>query len=292
MRNNHKLCLWRKTTRYLLCILAVNVSLLGVFVNTISADTLIFQDDFEDTTLNAWIVQPTETWTNSVSNAHSGTRKARVSGNVEGAVLRKELPTTGFTDVTVTFWHDTNTGWDLQDLLELQWTSNGGSTWNTVVTLDGDDLTPSIEGAAEWIEHTVALGTEASNAATFGIRFVATISGASDIIYIDDVQVRGTSTAPVTPTPTVTVTPTPTVTVIPTQSVTPTIQPTVMPTPTPTKAPTPTVAPTVMVTPTATPTPLPDNENQGSAMTLIKQLLKMLLRLLFTRTFSLFWHLS
>lgn len=261
-----------KYTNYVLGGLLV---FLLCFPHAVHAQSVtLFEDDFEDATLDAWVVQPEGTWTNSVSNAHSGTRKARVAGNVEGAVMQRDVSTVGYTDIVVTFWHDTNTGWDAQDLLEMQW-SVDGSTWHTGVVIDGDDRTPLEEGGDEWIEHVVVPGVLADNQPTFGIRFVATITGTSDIVYVDDVHVSGTAsggggqpTPTPTPTPTVIVTPSPT----PTTVVTPT--PTQQPQPTPTQAPQPT--PTVVVTPIPSP---PDNG--GGAMGLIS-LLVAVVRQVFT----------
>lgn len=285
MRELHKLCLWRLTTRFFVVVffsvlLALSTSPVAVF-----ADTTLFFDDFEDTTLNAWAVNPEGSWTNGSSNAHSGTRKARVAGNVEGAILQKNISTAGHTDIVLSFWHDTSAGWDSQDLLELQWTPDGGATWNTVVTLDGDDLTPMVEGGEDWIEHTHTLPANAANNSDFGIRFVATISGTTDIIFVDDVQVRGTTTGGGQPTPT----PTSGVTVTPTAA--PTVQPTASPTPTvqPTATPTPKVTPTIQPTVHATPTPQQPQNDVVQNVSLVS-LIRMLIRLLFANIFSLFLH--
>lgn len=277
--------MWRLTTRL---FIPVYFATAFIFPAPASADTQLFFDDFEDATLDAWVVQPDGTWTNGSSNAYSGTRKARVAGNVEGATLQRNVSTVGNSDVVVSFWHDTSAGWDSQDLLELQWTPDGGATWNTVATLDGDALTPMVEGGEDWIEHTHALPANAGNNGGFGIRFVATISGTTDIMFVDDVRVGGTATGGTQPTPTAvpTVLPTATPTVQPTVNPTPTVQPTATPTP---KA-TPTVAPTVQPTATATPTPTPQQPSNPLQNVSFFTLLRMLIRLLFANIFSFLLH--
>lgn len=232
----------------------------------------LFEDDFEDATLDAWVVQPEGTWTNSVSNAHSGTRKARVAGNTEGAIMQRNVSTVGHTDVVVTFWHDTNAGWDAQDLLEMQW-SVDGSTWHTGAVIDGDDRTPVEEGGEEWIEHVVLPGALADNQPAFGIRFVATITGTSDIVYVDDVRVSGTASGgggqpTPTPTPTTVVTPSPT--------------PTTVVTPTPTQQPQPTPTPTPQPTPTVVVTPIPSPPDSGGGVMGLIGLLVAVVRQVFT----------
>lgn len=285
MRELHKLCLWRTTTRFSAVAFFSVLLVLFTSPTAVFADTTLFFDDFEDTTLGAWLVQPEGSWTNGLSNAHSGTRKARVAGNVENATLQRSVSTAGNTDIVLSFWHDTSAGWDSQDLLELQWTPDGGATWNTVVTLDGDDLTPMVEGGEDWIEHTHTLPANAANNSGFGIRFVATITGTTDIIFVDDVRVSGTATGGGQPTPT----PTSGVTVTPTA--TPTVQPTASPTPTvqPTATPTPKVTPTVQPTVHATPTPQQPQSNPLENVSVFT-LFVMLIRLLFANIFSFLLH--
>lgn len=205
----------------------------------------IFFDDFESGTLDAWTNAATTVWTNSVSKAHSGTRKARIAGNVDLEVLTKEIDGTNLKDVSVSYWFDTSSGWDISDNVQLDW-SLDGQNWTNASVITGHDLTPVVEGGEEWVFRSTQLPSEVDGN-QFVIRFAAIINGQTDIAYIDDVLVEATvvgSSGAGTPTPQSTVTLAPTVVPSPTVSVTPSVVPTVMATPTPTLAPTSVVTPT------------------------------------------------
>ena len=134
----------------------------------------LFTDDFEDTTLDAWDAGFDPAWSNASRNAHSGSRKARISGNVENAALSKTVSTEGYTQLELSFWYDSSSSWQHNDSTEVQW-STDGTSWQSLRLLDEDDATPLVEGGEEWGEVSQALPAGAEEQDTLMFRFLATI---------------------------------------------------------------------------------------------------------------------
>lgn len=267
-------------------LMMVGFLCVNLLVNDSAFAAMVFEDDFESTTLDAWDSSSDPAWTNGVSNAHSGTRKARVAGNVENASLVKSVSTKGYTNLNLSYWYDTSTGWDSKDSVVVEWSADG-SNWNELGVIDEDDKTPVSEGGEEWLQRTHDLAATAEGVDGFMMRFRATISGQGDIAYLDDVILTGeggdTPAPTVEPTPTTAPSPTsapqPTSTPQPTSSPKPTSTPQPTSAPKPTKAPKPTAQPTVE--PTPDPDPTPETETFWDLLRRRVQLLYWLLRWVF-----------
>ncbi|MBM4402575.1 MAG: hypothetical protein FJ044_05005 [Candidatus Cloacimonetes bacterium] len=209
---------------------------------TSAAPGEIFEDDFETGNLSKWTSFDTG-WTTPkhAGTAYSGDYKAKATGSAEvsNAALVKNVSSSGYENIKLTYWWRTGGNWEAGDILLVEWTADG-STWQTLQTIsDGNETTTYTPGSYD-------LGSDANNNNLFGIRFVATLSASDEVFYLDDVKVEGDAIGGE---------PTPTPTVEPTVTPTPTVEPTLTPTPTPTEELTPT--PTEEPTPTATPTPTP-----------------------------------
>lgn len=219
------------------------VSFLGSFflffvTLTAAAPGVIFEDGFTSNDFSQW--DSADVGWEVVAGGHDTPFRARISGNSTEAALAKSVSTVGETDLQLTFWHQTVSGWDANDSVRAEWSPDAGGSWQELETMDGDAL------SSVWVEHVHALPVAAEDNADFAFRFVGNVGGMTDSLSIDDVlletgaeEVTPTPTEELTPTPTEELTPTPTEELIPTptEEVTPT--PTEEVTSTPTKAPEP-----------------------------------------------------
>ena len=156
--------------------------------SALSAPISLFTDGFETGSVNDAWDNAEAGWTvvDNPAGAHSGDDRGQVAGPVTDSELFKNVDTTGYQDITLTFWYLIDDGLEVADTFDIEWSSDAGSTWNTLDTLtDGDDF------MTDWDEWTMVLPGGANDNATFAFRFNATLDGGTDIVKIDDVLITG-----------------------------------------------------------------------------------------------------
>lgn len=193
--------------------------------------TSLFAGNFETSFASqGWNKNPPGAkWNEDGNFGYNSNKSAIADGNTGGVehTLTKMISTAGHTDITFSFVY---AACDLEsnDYVQAQYTTDGGSSWNTVLTLNDDVDTEIIgkvtenncQNAVSWTSFSTILPATANNNMNFGVRFVMNFNSNSDLVWIDDANIDGTA-----PTPT------------PPESPTPTPEPTPTPTPTPTPEP-------------------------------------------------------
>lgn len=146
--------------------------------------TLLFRDRFNDGDLL------NDGWTNKNKKAKAG--KAASFEGPYGLVVKyqswaaKAVSTVGFNTVRLEFAHRVRQ-YEGAEGLFVQWSADGGATWNTVATLT----------ATEWKEKSYVLPAAAANNPNFAIRFLGggvgnnSTTGKRKRAHIDDVRILG-----------------------------------------------------------------------------------------------------
>jgi len=145
----------------------------------------LFSDGFETNNFTNWDSAGSG-WDIGTS-AHSGTYRAHADGEITDSSLTKAQSTTGYEDVTLTYWYNVYSTWESNDHVYVEWYD--GDSWSTLFTHDdGNEV-------SVWTEKIINLPAGADENADFQIRFRATLSSTSDEFYLDDVSLTGASTA-------------------------------------------------------------------------------------------------
>jgi len=233
--------------------------LFGVFYYTF-ASTVIFSDSFDDKSVgfSGWRLDPEITKWKITSGGstirYSGTGRADVVGPTatekgqgysELNILTKNISTSGYGDITLSFWYLIPKGKSLKedDHVYVEW-SPDGSNWNLL-----DNFTNLVE-STNWQKKSYVLPSSAGNNANFLIRFKAFLNVSTRAFYLDDVVLSGDDQG-VESTPASSLEPT--ITPIPMFSVTPTPILSTTKTPTPTTSVSKTPTPSPLITSSKTP---------------------------------------
>lgn len=119
------------------------------------------------------------------SAAYNGTKNAILfASNTNDNTSRLISPTfdtTGFTNITLKFWHAQTVWYSDQDELKIFYSSNGGSTWT--------ELANYTESQSTWIERTVSIPSASTNSR---IAFEGKAKWGYGVC-IDDIEVSGIS---------------------------------------------------------------------------------------------------
>ncbi len=157
-------------------------------ISNISAATDLFSDGFE-TGFSSWSTPVGSKWASS-NTAYSGSKSARVKGEVEDSVLKKtNIDTTGFENISVSFWYKAGGSLDSSDTVKTEYTLDG-SNWVTFFTIDNSNDTNSEQNDG-WNNVSQILPEGASNNPNFGIRFLANLDAENDEVKFDEVNVTG-----------------------------------------------------------------------------------------------------
>lgn len=158
---------------------------------------LLFSEGFEsDSEFTGWTqTSPTE-WDviNNASGANSGSKRAQVSGAATGDVISMAISTSGFDNISLSFWYKINQALESTDHFLVEW-STDGSSWTTE-----QDLT-SLSVSGGYLQSTLALGSSVANQSNFQLRFLANLGASSDVVSIDDVELTGSTIASVSSPP-------------------------------------------------------------------------------------------
>jgi len=149
---------------------------------TEAADTL-FSDGFESSPDHF------ANWTNvdndwdDINDTHGGSSAAEVKG-ANSDELRKNISTSGYNNLTLSYWYKIPSGLDVNDHLKVQW-SVDGTTWNLLVDY------ASSSTISNWIQGTHSIPTGAANNSGFRFRFLGESLENSDKFRLDDVLLSG-----------------------------------------------------------------------------------------------------
>lgn len=207
----------------------------------------LFSDSFESGNFSTWTSSEAP-WTVNGTTAHTGVKRATATGPGIGAII-KQQSTQDHENLTLSYWYRIQAPLEAGDHVFVDW-STDGSTWNQIADHTGP-ATSSFQLA------NFALPLLVNDQASFQFRFYASLSGTSDVFWLDDVELTGEEIPTPTPEPTIVPTPTLEPTLEPTPTPEPSLEPTPSPTPNITPVPTPTVSPSPTVTPTPNPTTTP-----------------------------------
>ncbi len=127
--------------------------------------------------------------------ANSGTWYASVqnTGDHQSRSLVKAMPTTGFGNITLSFYYKIAQKLESTDHVYVEWSGNGGSTWHTSSPIA--DF--SNQNAGLWTHASFAISDPtAENNANFQFRFRAYDLSNSDEFWLGDVTLSGTAIVP------------------------------------------------------------------------------------------------
>jgi len=149
--------------------------------------TLPFTDSFESSFTNwsehgAWV---------DATNNHSGEKSAEIK-NTTGSELRKDISTSGYDSIVLSYWYRILGGFSSADHLKVQW-SIDGTTWTTLADYVSTPLTHV------WLYASHNLPAETANASGFSFRFLAEDLEGDDQFRLDDASLTGVA-IPTTPT--------------------------------------------------------------------------------------------
>ena len=145
-----------------------------------SGPTTIFSDDFESA-LSGWTTSGTVNW-------YTGTPKNDTHSVefIETASLERTISTAGYSSIEVSFYLG---AMQLEAGENVQALWYNGSTWTVLTQLDG------VIGGPVWNSYTYSLPAGAGNNPNFKLRFKVNGSWPTDYGYVDDVVVKGGTTA-------------------------------------------------------------------------------------------------
>lgn len=154
---------------------------------------VLFADSFEqgsnsDDWADNWVEDSQDDWFRSAQRATDGVRSAEVDGRATNATLTLEnsLDLTGFTSAELTFDWLIENGFDGEEYLSLDVSSNGGATWQT----DVRRLSGNVDAENTWHTESVDLSSFASSDVV--VRFRASVSRSNEDANVDNVQIVGT----------------------------------------------------------------------------------------------------
>jgi hypothetical protein len=173
---------------HLVAVFSLIASSFGALAVRVSAASVLSSDSFESGTFSLWSSFDSE-WDIKDWGGHTGTNFASVdgaSGTSTEPSLVMATSTLGATGLSLSFWHRDQGGFEADDKLFVEW-STDGSTWTNAVTFaDGD------EANSTWKKWEGNLPAGAENQAALQIRFRAAFDAHGDNFFLDDVTLSGT----------------------------------------------------------------------------------------------------
>lgn len=164
-------------------LLILSAGALFAVPQTAQAATL-FSDGFESGDFSNWSSVGGD-W-DIINDTHAGSDAAEVKDTGSSSdELRKNVSTSGSQNITLSYWYKIPAGLSSDDEVIVQWSNNGGSTWNDVINYD-DTATVS-----NWVSASHVLPSGANNSANFRFRFFASSLSSSDKFRLDDVLLTG-----------------------------------------------------------------------------------------------------
>ena len=135
-----------------------------------------FFEGFEDGNLNGW------TTTNNVSirtgQVASGVYSMRVRRN---STATRTISTAGYESLTLAYAKRSN-NYDNGEVLVVEWSANGGSTWTTL----------EVEGNTGWTTRSFSLPADAADNASFTLRYRTNANRNNENTWVDDISLVGT----------------------------------------------------------------------------------------------------
>ena len=156
--------------------------------------TVLFSDDFEAGNFAKWNSPISPQWEVNFGSI-TGIYGADVEGNAGPAAdaLTKSVSTAGYENIRIEYRFKADSLDDdgHADQVRVEYTTNGGATWNLIYAIkDGDD--DHIADTDIGLHHnTHLLPADAANKSGFGIRFAPDLLGGPDEVWVDDVLLTG-----------------------------------------------------------------------------------------------------
>lgn len=125
----------------------------------------------------------------------NGARHAR-SRETASSTLYKELNTTGYADIVVSYYYRVMDALEADDVVVLEWTPDRTATipvWTAIASYG-----PAPESTPTLVTHA-PLPADANNNPNFALRFRVTLPSTTDDFRLDDVIVSGTPMTPPAP---------------------------------------------------------------------------------------------
>ncbi len=183
---------------FLSVLMGLFASLLVPSTCTADAATVLFSETFESESFSQWDSVGTnwEIIQQGVGTGvqHSGYFKGRSPDGIIDSSLAKNIPTVGYTEITLSYYFRISKNVEASDHLVTEWSPNG-TTWNIL-----EDLTSSAS-FTQWATRSFSL-SGAENQSGFRFRFRGTMDAANDEVRVDSVQLRGENVDSVVPTDT------------------------------------------------------------------------------------------
>ncbi len=160
----------------------------------------LFTEDFELANLDKWLT--TGVWQTSAAPGarHSGAGGLTIAGPATETTLTKMISTAGYQNLELGLWHRLQADFGAGDEVAIEYTTDGGATWQNANTYDQNFFGP---GETAWSDLTVPfLSAAANNNPNFGFRFRANLAATGGRMAFDDFSLIG-EVLPPTPPPVV-----------------------------------------------------------------------------------------
>lgn len=151
-----------------------------------AASDTIFSDGFETDDFTEWSNNESPWTTIAANGANGSTHRAEVSDTSGEKELRKDISTTGYENITISYYLQT-ADYESEDTVKIQYSTDGGSTWTTQKTLDEANL----NNQTTWLQNTLIFSSDADNKSDFQFRFLADLDSAADTFGLDNVELTG-----------------------------------------------------------------------------------------------------
>ena len=160
------------------------------------APSIIFSSSFEPETLSDWSYH--YRWENNSGDASCDNKKALIKGDYNNGELRKDIPTSGYNSIAVSFSYKVY--WDAQhdyrlengNYIKVQYSHDDGANWHTLTTLTNYDSSTTINvNTATWTPITLSLGSDANNQSDFRFRFYSNLDSNQDEFWVDCFNLTG-----------------------------------------------------------------------------------------------------
>lgn len=150
------------------------------------AESTLFHDDFETqaSPSRGWSLSPTYTAINGPANLGTGGSYGLKIAKVSSGT--KALSTVGYENVRVKY-RRTTSAMDPGENLVVEWSANGGSTWNALEEVAGGSSSTALQDKT--------LPATADGQTGFCLRFRMAGNAGADYAYIDDVEIVGSGKA-------------------------------------------------------------------------------------------------
>ena len=148
--------------------------------------TIILSDGFDSGIAPPWTFTGSWTTVSSTSGAHSGTKRASVSGpNVSGGdVLSLSISSVGYKNLILSYYIKITDSLEDNDNFFAEYTSDGGANWQ--ILADYNNIAKN-----NWSLASFSLPASANDNPLFGFRFRAVFNSGSDEVGIDDFSLSG-----------------------------------------------------------------------------------------------------